>query len=507
MDNDKDINRIVGNFRYYDQSQPYWDTIYINKLLEEDHPARIIDLVVERLDITNFYQKYSDEGNPAYNPKMMLKLLFYGYLCGIMSCRKLWDAVMYRADFIFLAAGAVPNFRTINSFRLRHLGDLPELFAQIVFLCSELGMVGFEYLAIDGEKIHANASFKKNKDLKGLKMEYEKTQRGLAKLLEKEPTEDFPDKLKRERQTKVEQKLKDLEEMKNRLEEFKKDEEKKNENKKDRKDGGKRRKEDDPDKVKLNMTDEDARPMPYKDQKILPSYNHQSAVDGKYGVVCAVQTTQRPDCQDDLFPLVDMANANTTKRFKNVIADCGFGGFEVYEKTENEMSEREENFLIPDKRSQAQKEGKLTKRGFAQEYFKQDEEGNYICPMGYVMQEKKRTKRLDHMVDIYLGTGCAECEAHAECTKGKVKRITIDTRAVYQKKMRDKLDSDKGREIYRKRQGIVEPVHGDDQKNQGWIQHHLCGLFKAAAEFYLVRIGTNLKKIVKYGAQQILEGI
>jgi transposase len=507
MDNDKDINRIIKNFRYYDQSQPYWDTIYINKLLENDHPARIVNLVVEKLDLRGLYKKYADEGNPAYNPKMMLKLLFYGYFCAIMSCRKLWDAVMYRADFIYLAAGAVPNFRTINSFRLRHLEDLSALFTQIVFLCTELGMVGFECLAIDGEKIHANASFKKNKDLDGLKIEYEKTRRGLAKLLEKEPTDDFPEELKSQRISKVEQKFKDLEEMKIRLEEFKKEEEKKNEDKEQRKDGGKRRNEKDLDKVKMNMTDEEARPMSHKGGPILPSYSQQSAVDGKYGIVCAINTTQRPDNPDDLFPLVDSANSNTAGQFENVVADCGFGGYELFEKTENEETERKENFLIPDKRAEAQKNGKFLKNGYAQEFFKRDENGNYICPRGFVMQHSGCVKKLDHDVDIYGGTGCEQCPGHTECTKGKVKIITIDTRMVYQQKMREKLESDKGREMYRKRQGIVEPVHGDDQKNRGWIQHHLRGLTKAAAEFCLVRIGTNLRKIVKYRGNQILAGI
>ncbi len=58
----------------------------------------------------------------------------------------------------------MPNFRTVNSFRLRHLDLLLELFTQIVFLCVKLDMVDFQYLAVDGEKIHANASFRKSKN-------------------------------------------------------------------------------------------------------------------------------------------------------------------------------------------------------------------------------------------------------------------------------------------------------------------------------------------------------
>ena len=70
--------------------------------------------------------------------------------------------------------------------------------------------------------------------------------------------------------------------------------------------------------------------------------------------------------------------------------------------------------------------------------------------------------------------------------------------------MRKKLNSDEGREIYMKRQGLIESVHGDDQKNKGWIQHHLKSLKKATAEFLLIRIGTNLGTIVKYRSNEVL---
>ena len=70
--------------------------------------------------------------------------------------------------------------------------------------------------------------------------------------------------------------------------------------------------------------------------------------------------------------------------------------------------------------------------------------------------------------------------------------------------MRDKLKSDKGRGIYMKRQGLAEPIHGDDQKNKGWIQHHLRGLKKATGEFLLMRIATNLGIIVKHRSKEVL---
>ncbi len=119
----------------------------------------------------------------------MLKVLFYAYYVGIMSSGTIWDCVINRADFMYLAAGQVPNFRTINAFRFRHIERPSGLFTQIVMLCNRLGMIGVEHLAIDGQKIHANANFKKSKNLKGLKAEYEKVKMGIEKLLSIEVNE------------------------------------------------------------------------------------------------------------------------------------------------------------------------------------------------------------------------------------------------------------------------------------------------------------------------------
>ena len=105
-------------------------------------------------------------------------------------------------------------------------------------------------------------------------------------------------------------------------------------------------------------------------------------------------------------------------------------------------------------------------------------------------------------MEKYSGIGCTDCPLKEKCTKGKQRFLYVDLRMEYREKMREKLSSDKGREIYMKRQGLVEPLHGDDQKNKGWRQHHLRGLAKATGEFLLIRIATNLAKIIKYRSDE-----
>ena len=140
----------MPSFKEYNQRQTVYRQLVPAELLEEEHPARIVDAVVERLNLERICAWYKEEGKPAYHPMMMLKVLFYSYLIGVMSCRKMETGLQLRADYVFLSGDQVPDFRTLNSFRTRHIAELPDLFTQIVTLCAALGMIDFRNLAIDG---------------------------------------------------------------------------------------------------------------------------------------------------------------------------------------------------------------------------------------------------------------------------------------------------------------------------------------------------------------------
>lgn len=468
----------MSNFREYNQDQGVFRPIVPNDLLEPDHPARIVDKVVEYINLDAIYNDYKEEGNSPYHPKMMLKVLFYSYQTGLMSCRKMWDGLQYRADYIFLSGNQVPNFRTINNFRTRHIAELPGIFAQIVLLCAKLGMIDFKHLAIDGQKIQANATYRRSKNKKRLDKTYEKVTEGIKKLLEKEVTEDFTEKKKKERIAKLERQERQLQELKKKLDAF------------------------NDEKATINMTDEEAPVMRHKDGRSLPSYNHQSTVDGLYGVTCAVKSGVKPDSPDDMLELVDGAKENTEGKHENVTADSGYCDYKIMQIVEEE---RDENFLVPDKRFETTEKDNGSRGKYDGIHFERREDGALICPEGSAMKLKTINRYEDgHSVNIYEGTECEDCPVHDKCTKGKNRIASIDSREPFRDIMRKKLRSDRGREIYMQRQGIVESTHGDDQKNKGWRQHHLRGKAKAALEFMLIRIGSNIGKIARYKAKEFM---
>ena len=471
----------MPNFREYDQCQGVYRQLIPAQLLEEDHPARIVDAVVERLNLDRIYAWYKEEGKPAYHPKMMLKVLFYSYLIGNMSCRKMEGGLQVRADYVFLSGDQVPDFRTLNTFRTRHMAELPGLFTQIVTLCATLGMVDFKSLAIDGQKIPANASFRNNMDRARAKKQLERIRKGMAKLLEQEPNESLSQETIDERKQRLERKEARLKQTLAVLETF----------------------EDE--KASVNMVDADAKIMSHKDRRILPSYNQQSAVDGTYGVTCAVATTQQGDTPGDLFALVDAAEKNAGKAFDSVLADSGFSDYKTLRAMEED---REETFHVPDKRQEVVDSGETARGEYDKSKFQSGDDGmTMTCPEGKAMQLLREAQFDDgHIERVFAGVGCAECPVRSLCTKSKDgnRHVSYDSREQFRDVMRERLRSPEGRETYRRRQGIVEPNHGHDQKNLGWRQHHLRGLPKATLEFQLLRLAGNIGKIARYKAHEFL---
>jgi len=127
----------------------------------------MISAIIDTLDLSVLYSKYSWEGGETYHPKSMLKIVFYGYPHGTRSSRKISQACRENFVYMYLASGIRPDFRTINLFRKNNFNILKDIFKQIVKLCYQLEMISFGAISLDGTKIRANASkhriAKKNK--------------------------------------------------------------------------------------------------------------------------------------------------------------------------------------------------------------------------------------------------------------------------------------------------------------------------------------------------------
>ena len=147
-------------FRLYDQDQSFLMPPSLRDWLPGDHLALFVsELVDEVLDLSPFLAAYTEaRGLPPYHPRLMLKLLLYGYTTGVRSSRKIEIRCHDDVAFRFLSANTAPDFRSIARFRTRHLDALEALFVEVLTLCREAGMVTMGRVALDGTKVRANAS-------------------------------------------------------------------------------------------------------------------------------------------------------------------------------------------------------------------------------------------------------------------------------------------------------------------------------------------------------------
>ena len=132
----------------------------VHDFVPAGHLSRfVVSLVTEELDLSAILASYRGEkGQPPYHPAMMVVLLLYAYAVGIYSSRRIARACVERVDFMTVVALDGPDFRTISEFRRRHLAGLSALFVQVLKLCKQAGLVKLGHVALDGTKIKANAS-------------------------------------------------------------------------------------------------------------------------------------------------------------------------------------------------------------------------------------------------------------------------------------------------------------------------------------------------------------
>jgi transposase len=148
----------MSNFRMIDRQTGFLMPPSVDEWLPEKHLARFVMEVIDGLDLGRMAKAYRGSGSASYHPSMLLGLLVYGYATGVFSSRKLERATYDSVAFRFIAANQHPDHDTIAAFRRRFLGQITELFVQVLDLAREMGLLRMGMVALDGTKIHANAS-------------------------------------------------------------------------------------------------------------------------------------------------------------------------------------------------------------------------------------------------------------------------------------------------------------------------------------------------------------
>ena len=146
-------------FKEVTSAQSVLFPVNLGDKIAANHPVRVVNQIVDRLNIDNILSSYKGGGTSSYHPKVMIKILFYSYLNNIYSCRKIARQLEENIYYMWLSGNSTPNFRTINNFRSSKLkGKIHGLFAELVRLMAELGYVSLDVQYVDGTKIEAAAN-------------------------------------------------------------------------------------------------------------------------------------------------------------------------------------------------------------------------------------------------------------------------------------------------------------------------------------------------------------
>jgi transposase len=149
---------MATKFQAVDRATPYLLPQSIEDWLPEDHLARFVVEIVGKLDLSPLRASYAGRGSRAYDPGMLLALLFYGYATGVRSSRKIEAATYDSVAFRYISANSHPDHDTIAAFRLNFLDQIPEYFVRILEVAREMGLRKVGSVSLDGTKVRANAS-------------------------------------------------------------------------------------------------------------------------------------------------------------------------------------------------------------------------------------------------------------------------------------------------------------------------------------------------------------
>src|SRR5213594_3792825 len=435
----------------------------LHEWLPEDHLARFVADLVPNLELSEFYASYEEKdgrGQAAYHPVMMVRLLIYGYCIGVVSSRQIEKRTYEDVAFRYLSADEHPDHTTINEFRKRHLKALAGLFLQALQLCQSAGLVKMGHVALDGTKKQANASKHKAMSYGRMGEAEAKLKAEIEDLLQRAEAADvaedekerqgFSDKLPKEL-ARRESRLKKIQEAKARE---KAEQEKasveariaarqKQEEETGKKMGGHPPQVPDPeqakpeDKAQRNFTDPDSRIMPGGAHKgsFVQAYNAQIAVDAEAQIIVAAEVTQEANDKQQLAPMLEQVQQNT--------------GVKPVASSED---------------------------------------------AGYWSPEQVADKRVAG-IDLHVATG-RDKHGIAEETAPST---DATTEATALNQMKQKLQTEAGRAIYKMRKAIVEPVFGQIKECRNFRRFSLRGLENVRAEWKLVCLTHNILKLFRSG--------
>lgn len=495
-------------FKNYPQGQILLFPSSLDEKIPANAPSRLVNSIVDQLDISQVLSTYKGGGRSAYSPRMMLKLVIFAYLNNIYSCRKIEKQNMENIHYMWLSGMQTPDHNTINNFRSKNLKDtINAIFTQVVVLLVEMGYLSLDVCYIDGTKMESRANrytfvWRKTVEKNKAKLEI-KIQKILQQIEEGIAQDNQPDEepslsidstelkkriaqINRENLSKEEKKsFKELEnkhlpklmEYENHLQTL-----------------GNRN--------SYSKTDKSATFMRMKEDhmkngQLKPCYNLQIGTEDQF----FTHFDFFPNPTDFLtfLPFNNGFKQRFGKMPRQEVADSGYGSEENYEFMQNNDIESFVKYPL----FHAEQKKKYKNNAFLSGNLFYNKEKDYlVCPMGQHMEKVGTQKRKSESgyisnTSLYQAKNCTNCPLKCLCHKSKGNRqIEINHKLnQYRKHARELLTSEEGL-LHRSRRPIEpEAVFGQTKANKQYNRFRHFGVDKVKMDFAIFAIAFNIGKM------------
>lgn len=501
-------------FKSYSQQQAYLLPPSLEELIAANHPVRVVNEVLNKIDIQPLMRQYKTGGSSSYHPLVLLKVLVYGYVNNVYSSRKLEAAVQENIHYMWLAGMNKPDHNTINRFRSGKLvSALRNIFTQVVLLLAEEGLLSIKELYTDGTKIEANAnkySFVWGKSITHHKAKIQQQLDALwqyaqsvaaAELDDTDPS-GF-DTIDSEKVTQTIAKIdaaladkpisKTVQQKLNyakkhwpaALDKYEQQTAIKGEH-----------------RNSYSKTDTDATFMRMKEDhmkngQLKPAYNVQISTNNQY--IANYSLHHNATDTNTLIEHVNQYQQSYGHTPSVITADAGYGAQENYQYLQDKGIT---NYVKYNQFDREQNDTIQSKTPFSADKLFYNEQGDfYVCPMGQAMHNKgthksRTTTGYQQTISTYEAKNCSHCPLNGTCHKAKGNRQISVNHALnqYKEQARQNLQSEQGIYHRKKRCYDVEPVFANWKHNHQFKRFMLRGKDKVTTEIGLLSLAQNLRK-------------
>jgi transposase len=502
-------------FKQDNQNQPALFPVSFEAHIPANHPVRVVNRVIDKVDISDIVSSYKGGGASSYHPRMLLKILIYSYLNNTYSSRKIENANKESIYYHWLSGQNFPDHHTINNFRGFRLKDkIDNIFTQVVILLNQSNVVALEEVFTDGTKLESFAnrytfvwkgSVEKNKErlegkiklvLKNIENEIAQEEKAQE---ENQPSSPISSEELDKKIAKLNEQLtqngagkkafKQVDKLKNealpKLQEYERHLQKMGERNSYSK--------TDPDATFMRMKEDHM-----KNGQLKPAYNVQLSTEHNF--ITNYSIHQRPGDTATYKEHLESYNQKYGHYPDQAIADAGYGSLENYEFLDTHHIESYVKYSYFHKEQSKKFKNDITR---IENLYYNAQHDFYICPMGQKMlptgENKKHKSDLgyEYEATIYQAINCNGCPLNGACHKQKGNRkIEVNKQLIeYKRQSRENLLSEKGRELRGRRCSEVEQTFGQIKWNKKFSRFLLRGVPKVSIEIGIIAIAHNLQKL------------